>query len=501
MPLRITTKSYCGRPPAEQPPSAVFTSQGGTLGRAPDNDLVLPDPEKVISRAHAVVRFENGAYFLSDTSLAGTAIINRGIILHKDTPQNTVRLEDGDQLRIGDYELAAAISENHEPAFPSPPASFTPGSYSPGPIAGIGSSEEQDDLERLLNSGKSPETGAYGPSDLFPPQPSGAASDFLRGPAHQESFTPPPTAVSPVESKIPANFNLADLLDSLDKPEAIQESTDFPEIPLPSGEEPVNSPVLAPIPEPLPVEQVAPAPPSPAPMQPATATSQRAQVQAPPSSGPPAQETVAYHPPPPSESIDTIRWQVHEELAALFFKAAGIDAQTSLQPEEIAELIRMAGAFIKEMTGGLMTMLRGRMEMKNQFRVSRTMLLTKGNNPLKFSLTAEDALKLLFIEKKPGFLPAIEAVQQGCRDIMNHEIATTAANQAALIAILKQFDPTNFSQQFKEGFAIQKKSKCWDIYCQAYPKLTKNAQDKFYGEDFAQGYEKQMQKLQAGFRD
>jgi len=101
------------------------------------------------------------------------------------------------------------------------------------------------------------------------------------------------------------------------------------------------------------------------------------------------------------------------------------------------------------------------------------------------------------VEKKPGFLQAVEAVQQGCRDIMNHEMAATAANQAALIAILKRFDPDNFSQQFKEGFVLQKKSKCWDMYCQAYPELIKNAQENFYGEDFAEAYEQQMKKLKA----
>ena len=499
MPLRITIVSYCGRPPAEQHPAAVFTSHhGGTLGRAPDNDLVLPDPEKVISRTHAAIRFENGSFYLSDTSLAGTTITNRDITLQRDTAQNIARLENGDQLRIGDYELAVSISER-EPVFPGPPVSFAPESFPAGSIAGAGSDDEgHDDLERLLNSGKSPETGDYAPPDLFQPELSGAC-DYLRGPAHQESFTPPPVAASPAAEKIPTNFNLADLLDSLEEPEAVQESMDFPEIPLPSGEEGIQPPVLATGPEPLPAAPVAPAFPAPAPMQPATAAGQPAQVQAPPPAGPPVLEVVSS--PSPTQAVDTIRRQAHEELAALFFEAAGIKAEPSLQPEEIAELMRVAGAFIREITGGLMTMLRGRMEMKNQFRVSRTVIKTAGNNPLKFSLTAEDALNLLFIEKKPGFLQAVEAVQQGCRDIMNHEIAATAANQAALIAVLKQFDPANFSEQFKEGFVIQKKSKCWDVYCRAYPELTKNAQDNFYGEDFAQAYEQQMRKLGVGFRD
>jgi type VI secretion system FHA domain protein len=494
MPLRITIVSYCGRPPTEQYPAAVFPSQGGTLGRAPDNDLVLPDPEKVISRTHAVIRFENGAFYLSDTSLAGTTITNRDITLHRDSAQNTVRLENGDQLRIGDYDLTVMISEKQEPVFPASPAGFTPESFPSGVVAGADSGEDHDDLERLLNSGKAPATGAYGP-----PAPS-STSDYLRSPAHNESFIPPRTAVSPAEEKIPVNFNLADLLNSLDEPEAVQESADFPEIPLPSGEEGGQSPVLATEPEPLPMEPVAPPPPAPAPMPPAAAARPPVQAQSLPPAGPSPGETAAYPPPPPGQSDAAIRRQVHEELAVLFFEAAGIGAKPSLPPEEIAELLRVAGAFIREITGGLMTMLRGRMEMKNQFRVSRTIIATAGNNPLKFSLSAEDALKLLFVEKKPGFLQAVEAVQQGCRDIMNHEMAATAANQAALIAILKQFDPVNFSQQFKEGFVLQKKSKCWDMYCQAYPELIKNAQENFYGEDFAEAYEQQMKKLKAGAR-
>jgi type VI secretion system FHA domain protein len=168
-----------------------------------------------------------------------------------------------------------------------------------------------------------------------------------------------------------------------------------------------------------------------------------------------------------------------------------------MRPEEIVEYMQVAGTLIREITGGLMTMLRGRMEIKNQFRVSRTILRPTGNNPLKFSLTPEDALKLLLVEKKPGFLEAVEAVRQACTDIMNHELASTAANQASLLAILKQFDPHNFSHQYEEGFILQKKSKCWETYCQAYPELIKNAQENFFGEEFANAYEEQMNKLRS----
>ena len=43
---------------------ATFDELGGTIGRADTNNLVLPDPERAISRTHAQVVFRAGAYAL-----------------------------------------------------------------------------------------------------------------------------------------------------------------------------------------------------------------------------------------------------------------------------------------------------------------------------------------------------------------------------------------------------------------------------------------------------
>ena len=37
----------------------IINEQGGTIGRAVTNALVLPDEKKMISRCHASVKFEN----------------------------------------------------------------------------------------------------------------------------------------------------------------------------------------------------------------------------------------------------------------------------------------------------------------------------------------------------------------------------------------------------------------------------------------------------------
>lgn len=478
----------------------VFTNQGGTLGRSPDNDLVLHDPDKVISRVHATIRYENGRYSLTDTSLAGTVIVNRNLSLHQDTAP----LEDGDHLMIGDYELLITMSEKQEVL--SPPPFFSQPSFvreSPPPDLSLGTNSRPGDeeLEMLLKrSGTSPEDDFFGrPSPIPPVAPHDAG--YLHVPAHQESFTPPESIPMPGSNRIPDDFNPQDLLQTLDASTAFEEPGDFPDIPPPPCSEPPGKPVLSEPPSPSSEPLTRATPPA---FQEQPAFMEKP-VLSPPACNPapsPEENMVSsppppLPPPPPSPVPVMSQRQDVGDLAAPFFEALGIENNQALQPEELVELMKVAGALIREMTGGLMTMLRGRMELKNQFRVSRTMLSPVKNNPLKFSPSTEDALKLLFIDKKPGFLQPLEAVMQGFRDIMNHEMAMTAANQAALLSILKQFDPDNFSQKYNEGFVLQKKSKCWDSYCHAYPEMIQKIQNNIFGEDFVRAYEEQMQRLQA----
>lgn len=488
MSLTITAMSYRGCPVTNRD-TVFFSLGGGTLGRAPDNDLVLSDPDKVISRYHSTISCKEGEYYLTDTSLAGTVIANRNITLHKHTANDTAHIEDGDIIQIGDYQLIVSISEMQAPSPPlvNPTHESFPSSTLPDNAVNQGDL----DLERLLVSGKSPEPDIYGqpaPNQSVDP----SFGDNLRVPVQYESFTPPAAASAhpPEPKQDPADFDLQELLNSLKQPEGLQDPDDFPEIPPPLADRLSAPEPEPPKPEPFESEAAPVIKPSP-PAEPIAAPTPV--VAAPP----PVPQQSSEQPDSPVQLADTDHNNELAELTSIFLKAAGIDGKPSLQLEEMRELMKVAGSLVKEMTDSLMLMLRGRMEMKNQFRVSRTILRTTDNNPLKFSLTAADALSLLLIEKKPGFLPAEEAVRQGCRDIMKHELAVTAANQAALIALLKQFDPCNFSKQFEEGFVLQKKSKCWDKYCQSYPELIKNAQNNFYSEDFVCAYEKQMQQLQS----
>jgi hypothetical protein len=54
--------------------SAVFSGEGGTIGRSADNDWVLPDPSRYVSAHHARVQFREGHFYLQDVSTNGVYV-------------------------------------------------------------------------------------------------------------------------------------------------------------------------------------------------------------------------------------------------------------------------------------------------------------------------------------------------------------------------------------------------------------------------------------------
>lgn len=79
---------------------------GGTIGRAHDNDWVLPDPDRYLSAHHARIKCRDGVYHLIDTSSNGVFINDRSEALGR---RGSYMLRDGDLLRLGSYRIAVAI--------------------------------------------------------------------------------------------------------------------------------------------------------------------------------------------------------------------------------------------------------------------------------------------------------------------------------------------------------------------------------------------------------
>jgi type VI secretion system FHA domain protein len=80
----------------------ILDKAGGTIGRADDNDWVLPDTQRYISAHHARISYRNGTFIVEDTSTNGLFINNELDPVGRLGPQP---LRPGDTLRLGGYRI------------------------------------------------------------------------------------------------------------------------------------------------------------------------------------------------------------------------------------------------------------------------------------------------------------------------------------------------------------------------------------------------------------
>ena len=93
------------RPPAEAL-RAEFAAPGGSIGRGEHNDLVLPDPDRMISRTHAEVRIlDHGEIELHDLGRATAVFVNGEAIGHGLSR----RVDGSELLAIGHYVLRLSL--------------------------------------------------------------------------------------------------------------------------------------------------------------------------------------------------------------------------------------------------------------------------------------------------------------------------------------------------------------------------------------------------------
>ena len=148
-----------------------------TIGRAAGNDLVLPDPDRVVSSRHCVIEERGSEYVLLDISTNGTFLnYEPGALGPVATP-----LASGDVVQVGPYELKVDIQEVRATGSSDFMADLAP------PLA----DEELSPAGRAANTGDLPGLGG----------PGGDNDDFLgdllgagpaAGPKATSLSAPPP---------------------------------------------------------------------------------------------------------------------------------------------------------------------------------------------------------------------------------------------------------------------------------------------------------------------
>ena len=187
MPLRLTITSYHKLTPGQC--SEKVLDQGQlTIGRGPDNDWVLPDPERLVSSRHCTILNRDGVYYLTDTSTNGVLLVNAG---HRLRRGNSEPLQDGETVRLGEYDILVQLG--HDIALP-------------------GSGNPQTDPFTSFDALMSRQAAGSAPAFAEPaPTPHPAVTAHFQGgspldtkPDLFDFLTPPPPGAAPRPDHVPA---------------------------------------------------------------------------------------------------------------------------------------------------------------------------------------------------------------------------------------------------------------------------------------------------------
>jgi type VI secretion system FHA domain protein len=506
-----------------------------TIGRGEENDLSLPDPDRLLSKRHCVLEERNGDYFIIDTSTNGT-FLNYGAERLGAIP---TPLNHGDVILLGPFELAVDILAVHGPdpraGQPLPPAEesrIVPGS-SLRPHEGVDFDDPladapgslDDFLGPALDDPLGPLDGSSGhhsgwappalPSDPFAgPPPSTGPSFDLGSPLESGSLQgreSSPFGGNPSRDGASVSDHGLSERDSFSAPSVQQ-----PLIPddwddLISSGDPLASKPVSPFQAPF-QEKAQPAAQDSPPFDPPPAAPEEAFSPSPPpranpqgpAPGPtpaqaPASQTHSGHPasgPPPSG-------QAGVDAAARAFLAATGAGHLDIPEAELEETMARLGRVFAAMVTGMREILMARAVIKSEMRMNRTMIGTGNNNPMKFSINPEQAIEAMIRPSVRGYLDAEAATTEALKDIRAHEIAMMAGMEAALKDLLTRLSPDRLSGRIEAGAKSGglfggKKARYWEAYETLYAQIARETEDDFqstFGREFARAYEDQSRKL------
>ena len=485
--LRIISDQY--RDLGEQR-SRVFGVNGGTIGRAPDNDWILPDPKRVLSGHHCEIEYRSGVFWLKDTSTNGV------FVNEAEEPAFTIgpiELQDGDRLRMGDYDVLVSLDSRID-FLPSPGEQHAAARHVE---ANLGAPL---DLQALLSPRDAAQSGSMRLRNAFGMKM--ARED--RKPAESNGHAEPPEPPQPPHSK--------------DRPFAAvgsSQPTASSASPAPgasaNGVAAVGSaarvvPVLPP-----PVAPVAPAAEAPA-------------AEAPADNAPVADWALKTRQITRQELAEAVArrqgrveqreravpfhqqattWTDLKTALQAFGRGAGIEVN-ALSPEAQAMLPLLAGQLLREVVVGLTDALRARPEVP----AAGTPLngAPVGSNPLRTSTSIEQALQRLFESHGRLYGGPVEALRDVLQDIKEHDTAAQDATRAGIRAILDQLAPSNIADQFEHGRSRalapgqDPRPRYWEHYGEFFRVLTQQGSEALphpYVEAFARAYTQARTDLRA----
>ncbi|WP_293266709.1 type VI secretion system-associated FHA domain protein TagH [Neptunomonas sp.] len=516
-----------------------------SIGRSVDNSWVLPDPKLHISSKHCVIHKKNSEYHLTDISTNGVYVngeddpIGRG---------RTIILKNSDSLKIGGYQLKVSLESLVDDGYSADkdiesllvlsqeqlekPEFSEILQHVVEPSEQVAVSETIEDLLDGPQEGMLSDTPSV--SELL--HPVSPEREVFRPPTAPHITEPVPDSVSLTEkprasftdkqeidsAEIPDNWlellnkEMASDVDSLaDKVELASIDT---EEPLPANDTPLDETICEVVVDKsvelsaLLDEQVAPA------LKPIEDVSDvgidanrvvniTSLVEG-------QDEFRAEDPPNQADATNSVF--VNSEAVApvadsgrdVYFdellEAAGIPVAL-LEGKDKSELARELGSMIKNYSQGVVETLATRSLVKSEFRLQQTMIRPVDNNPLKFSPSGVEALKIMMLADSAAYMPAPKAVDESFKDIQAHQLAMMSGIQAAFVHLLERFEPEALQQKFnrrprhQKGILGRQKVDYWLEYFDFYEDICAMMEDQFqdlFSAEFAKAYEQQLRSLE-----
>jgi len=415
----------------------AIPAAGATIGRAPDCDIVLDDPTRLVSRQHAWIMPDGVEQaIVGCLSTISPLYVNNAAL----STNQQCAVHDGDRLRIGGFEVLLET--------------------------------------RVLPLRDLATTVVFTPqAPLSPPAPAVAAP-------------PQPPADEPLRPTVAQPARLDHWFDLDTVPDPLGPASPLPALDTAARRVllPGQTPAAA-------VQATTPAQaPAPAPAAPAAAGMPLSEALTAPWHPPPAPAGTAAPMAPtaaPGHDLAALR--------QAFLDGAGLDAFTPLALD--TDTLALLGALLRASTEGTLTLLQDRAMAKRHLRAHGTGISARENNPLKFMPDATAALRdLLSREPRTGFLDPPQAVRAAHHDVQRHQVAMMAGMRAAMLDLMMRLGPEAIEaaadppQGLARSSRTLREAQLWHRLLQTHAQLIANLDDSFdaaFGREFLRAYEEQ----------
>jgi len=414
--------------------TTVFSPVGGTIGRAADNDWVLPDSQRYVSAHHARIHFRAGQYLLEDTSTNGVFVNENEQPLGKNALH---ALRSGDVLRLGDYQLVAALEPD---AAAEPPSSALASAPTLAPAAATAGGSEIDPV----------------PTDVG-------------------IVDPVPTSIEVLERVgRAAQTDIGAALD-LDAMLTADSQTGARMVPVNAYGQAVSVPIAAP------VAAVARAAPESAEESLDHRMERLARAAARAREARPA----------PASALYDVQSGVYA-----FCRGAGIDPE-GLPGDAQTRILHLMGQLLREVLVGIADLERARHTLRNRFRVDLPVDPEDPRAPLS-RLTVEELLVTLINHHETRRLDAVQWLRESVEQTKAHEYAMSTAMREAFLEFIGRFDPAELEARFKRAGRRGKSAghaEYWELFTEFYRNLTEMPADHLphtFVEAFARAYRERL---------